>query len=169
MEGDISILKETGLFKDLTAEHIKKILSISKKITFSSNDVIMKEGEVGDTMYIMLDGTVEVAKRLIIEGMDDESTGKDKVFTKLSAGQHAVFGEIALLEECERTATIRAVTDCILYEVKKDDFLRLAGEDYELGYRVLLNMSRIVSSRLRKADEETVKLTTVLSIVLKEL
>ncbi|MEA1935715.1 MAG: cyclic nucleotide-binding domain-containing protein [Thermodesulfobacteriota bacterium] len=169
MEKDISILKETTLFKDLTAEHIRKILSISKKVLFSENDVIIKEGEVGDTMHIMLEGTVEVAKSLIIGGMDDEITGKDKVFTKLSPGQHAVFGEISLLEECERTATVRAVTDCVLYEIKKDDFLRLAGEDCELGYRVLLNLAGIVSSRLRKADEDTVKLTTVLSIVLKEL
>jgi CRP/FNR family cyclic AMP-dependent transcriptional regulator len=169
VERDISILKETGLFKDLTTEHIRKILSISQKVTFSSNDVIMKEGEVGDAMYIMLEGTVEVAKSLIIKGMDNENEGKDKVFTKLTVGQHAVFGEMALLEECKRTATVRAVTDSVLYETKKDDFLRLAGEDYELGYRVLLNMARIVSSRLRKADEETVKLTTVLSIVLKEL
>lgn len=169
MERDISILKETALFKDLTVEQIRNLLSISKKVLFSENDIIIKEGEVGDTMHIMLEGTVEVAKSLIIEGMDNKITGKDKVFTKLNVGQHAVFGEITLLEECRRTATVRAVTDCVLYEIKKDDFLRLAGEDYELGYRVLLNLSRIVSSRLRKADEDTIKLTTVLSIILKEL
>jgi CRP-like cAMP-binding protein len=169
LERDISILKETALFKDLTVEQIRNLLSISKNVLFSEKDVIIKVGEVGDTMHIMLEGTVEVAKSLIIEGMDNKITGKDKVFTKLSIGQHAVFGEITLLEECRRTATVRAVTDCVLYEIKKDDFLRLAGEDYELGYGVLLNLSRIVILRLRKADEDTIKLTTVLSIILKEL
>ena len=68
----------------------------------------------------------------------------------------------------KRTATIKAVTDFIFYEIKKDDFLRLAREDCKLGYQILLNLARIVSARLRKADEDTIKLTTALSIILKE-
>jgi len=61
-------------------------------------------------MYIILDGTVEVIKRLILAGMDDDdSAEKSKVFTKIhAAGRHPVFGEIALLQESKRTATVRA-------------------------------------------------------------
>lgn len=169
MERDIAALKEAAPFKDLTEEQIQRVLNISRRVNFSENDVIMKEGEIGDTMYVMLEGTVEVVKRLVVDGTDDKTSGKDKVFTKLDAEQHAVFGEISLLEECKRTATVKAVTDCVLYEIRKDNFLRLAEEDYELGYRVLLNMARVVGSRLRKANEDTVKLATVLSIVMKEL
>lgn len=72
------------------------------------------------------------------------------------------------MEELKRTATIKAITNCVLYEIKKDDFLKLAEEDYELGYRILLNLARIVSARLRKADEDTIKLTTALSVILHE-
>lgn len=68
----------------------------------------------------------------------------------------------------KRTATIRTVTQCRFYEMKNDDFLRLAEADHELGYRILLNLARIVSARLRKADEDTIKLTTALSIMLRE-
>jgi hypothetical protein len=53
-------------------------------------------------------------------------------------------------------------------EIRKDDFLRLAGKDNRSGYRILLNLARIVSARLRKTDEDTIKLTTALSIILKE-
>jgi CRP/FNR family transcriptional regulator, cyclic AMP receptor protein len=120
-------------------------------------------------MYIIQDGTVEVVKNLILENMDEDDADRGKVFTHLSAADHAVFGEIALLEESKRTATIRALTDCVFYEIGKDDFLLLAEKDFELGYRVLLNLSRIVSARLRKADEDTIKLTTALSIILKEV
>jgi hypothetical protein len=52
---------------------------------------------------------------------------------------------------------------------KPDDFLRLAEEDHEIGYRILLNLARIVSARLRKADEDTIKLTTALSVILHEV
>jgi CRP/FNR family cyclic AMP-dependent transcriptional regulator len=170
MEMDITLLQETELFKGLSPDQIRKVLNICRTVRFSESEIIMKEGEIGDSMYIILQGTVEVIKRLILAGMDDdESTDKNKVFTRLdAAGGHPVFGEIALLQELKRTATVRAVTNCNLYEIKKMDFLSLAESDFEFGYRILLNMAGIVSERLRKADEDTVKLTTVLSMVLRE-
>jgi len=168
VDKDIVILQNIALFKSLTPEKIHKILNILHKVTFSANDIIVKEGDMGDTMYIILGGTVEVAKSLVIGGMDYEDMGKNKVFTRLDSSHYPVFGEIALLEELKRTATIRAITDCVLYEIRKDDFLKLAEEDYELGYRILLNLARIVSARLRKADEDTIKLTTALSVILHE-
>ena len=170
MEKEISLLHETELFKDLYVEQITKVLSIARKVSFSEGDIIVREGDIGDTMYIILEGSVDVVKTLVMDGMDeDEMTGRNKVFTRLGAEDHAVFGEIALLEQLRRTATIKAVTDCVLYEIRKDDFLKMAEQDYALGYRILLNLSRIVSARLRKADDDTIKLTTVLSFVLKEI
>ena len=169
MEKKISILQETELFKNLTPAQIRKVLNICRTITFSEDEIIMNEGETGDRMYIILEGTVEVIKKLIMDGVEDEGTvERNKIFTRLDAGQHAVFGEIALLEELHRTATVRAVTRCTLYEIRKDDFLKLAEGDFEFGYRILLNLARIVSARLRKANEDTIKLTTVLSVILKE-
>jgi len=166
MDEDIATFQKITLFKNLTPEKISKILSILHKVTFSADEIIVKEGEIGDTMYIIREGTVEVAKSLV---MGDENREKNKVFTRLDGDHHAVFGEIALLEELKRTATIKAITDCVLYEIKKDDFLKLAEEDYEIGYRILLNLARIVSGRLRKADEDTIKLTTALSVILHDV
>lgn len=171
MEKDILLLQETDLFKNLTLEQIKTLLGICRKVEFSEDEIIMKEGDMGDSLYIILEGTVEVVKSLVISdvsGDDYQEAVKNKVFTKIDAKSHAVFGEIALLEECKRTATIRANTNCVLYEIRKDDFLRLVEDNCALGSRILLNLARIVSARLRKADEDTIKLTTVLSIVLRE-
>lgn len=168
MDRDIAVLKDIPLFKNLTPEKIQIIVDILRTVTFSANETIMREGEIGDTMYIILEGTVEVAKSLVIDDTDNEESAKNKVFTRLDGKQRAVFGEIALLEELKRTASVKAVTDCVMYEMKKDDFLKVAEEDYELGFRILLNLARIVSARLRRADEDTVKLTTALSIILHE-
>jgi CRP/FNR family transcriptional regulator, cyclic AMP receptor protein len=169
MEKDIALLKEITLFKDLPVEKIQKILNIMRKVAYSENEIIMREGDSGDTMYIILEGTVEVVKSLVIGDMEDEDVGKNKVFTRLDGKHHhAVFGEIALLEELKRTATIKAITNCVLYEIRRDDFIKLAEDDHELGYHILLSLSRIISARLRKADEETVKLTTALSIILQQ-
>lgn len=171
MEKDILVLQETDLFRNLSIEQIKTVLGICRKVKFSEHEIIMKEGDIGDSLYIILEGTVEVIKSLVISdlGEDDyREAVKNKVFTKIDEKSHAVFGEIALLEECKRTATIRAVTDCIFYEIKKDDFLQLMETDSVSGCKILLNLARVVSARLRKADEDTIKLTTVLSIVLRE-
>jgi CRP/FNR family transcriptional regulator, cyclic AMP receptor protein len=168
MDKDIAALKDIALFRNLTPENMKRIMDILHRVTFSENEIIMREGDIGDTVYIMLEGTVEVTKSLVIGDADNEESEKNKVFTRLDGKQHAVFGEITLFQELKRTASVKAVTDCVMYEMKKDDFLKAAEEDYELGYRILLNLGRIVSARLRRADEDTVKLTTALSIMLHE-
>lgn len=167
---EIAALKEPEVFRNLSPDHIRKLLGISRRVYFKAGEEILREGDTGDKMYIMMEGTVEIIKRLIIADLEEDGDdAKNKVFTKLDAKDHAVFGEMALLEAQKRTATVKAVTDCNLYEISKDDFLKLAENDHELGYRIALNLARIVSARLRKADEETVKLTTALSIILKEL
>ncbi|HON23482.1 MAG TPA: cyclic nucleotide-binding domain-containing protein [Syntrophales bacterium] len=170
MQEELELLKETEIFKNLSAEQIHEILKITRPVSFPAGAIVMREGDIGDTMYIIMKGTVEVVKSLIIGELEDEQEpGKSKVFTRLDAENHAVFGEIALLEAQKRTATIKAVTNCTLCEIRKDDFLQLAETNYELGFRILLNLARIVSTRLRKSDEETVKLTTALSIILREV
>ncbi|MBN2254153.1 MAG: cyclic nucleotide-binding domain-containing protein [Deltaproteobacteria bacterium] len=170
MGKNISLLKETTLFQNLSDDKIAKILNICREVRFPKDTVIMKEGDCGDTMYIIIDGTVEVLKTLVLEGIDieEDENIQNKVFTKLSSEHHAVFGEISLLENSKRTATVTALSDCVFYEINRNDFIRLADNDPELGYRVLFNIAKIVCSRLRKADEDVIKLTTVLSIVLKE-
>lgn len=168
MEREMNLLCETELFRDLTVDQIGKILSISRKATFPEGQIIMRDGEEGDAMYIILDGTVEVVKSLVLGGGDEDVDEKNKVFTRLDASVHAVFGEIALFGTMKRTATIKTVTKCRLLEIKRIDCLRLAEGDHELGYRIFFNLGRIVSERLRKADEDTIKLTTALSIILRE-
>ncbi|MFA5180303.1 MAG: cyclic nucleotide-binding domain-containing protein [Syntrophales bacterium] len=170
MQDEATLLREPEIFRDLSPDQIREIIGIARRVSFPAGAIVMKEGDIGDTMYIMMEGTVEVVKSLILGDFDDEQdSANNKVFTRLDAHDHAVFGEIALLEAQRRTATIKAITDCTLYEIRKDEFLNLAEGDCALGFRILLNLARIVSTRLRKSDEETVKLTTALSIILKEV
>ena len=172
MEKNVSLLKNISLFDNLGDDEISQVLDICTPVSFGKEEVIMQEGDVGDTMYIIVKGTVEVAKTLVLPGMNIEDEDKEqvgnKVFSRLHADHNPVFGEISILEESARTATIKALTDCTFYEIKRDDFLRLAERNYEIGYKVLFNISKTVCARLRKASEDVVKLTTVLSLVLKE-
>jgi len=71
MEELIGHLSETVLFNGLTAEQVRKVLTISRKVIFNKNDVIMEEGQIGDAMYIILEGTVQV-----IQNADPERCGR---------------------------------------------------------------------------------------------
>ncbi|MBN1828666.1 MAG: cyclic nucleotide-binding domain-containing protein [Deltaproteobacteria bacterium] len=161
-------LAQTNLLKNVSEEKIAEFASICRKVIFKKGDVIVREGDIGDTMYMIVEGTVEVARTLVFEDLDEKNPLGNKVFAKLSAKDHAVFGEISLLESSPRTATITALTDSFFYEIKRADFLRLARKDSELGFQIIYNVATVLGARLRKADEDITKLTTVLTIVLKE-
>ena len=70
MEKDMSLLKNISLFDNLGDAEITQILSICTQVSFGKDEIIMQEGDVGDTMYIIVKGTVEVAKTLVLQGMD---------------------------------------------------------------------------------------------------
>ena len=159
-------LKGVPILRDLEEEELRQFLKIARPVRFPRGQTILTEGQTGETMYIIKEGAVEVSKTLVmIRGLED-SRDRDKVLTKLSAEDHAIFGEVALFEQSKRTATVAALTDCLLLEIAKPDFLRLAEESPRIGYKITRNIAQLLCSRLRKADEDTIKLTTALSMAL---
>jgi CRP/FNR family cyclic AMP-dependent transcriptional regulator len=160
------LLKSIPILRDLEEEELRQFLKIARRVRFPRGETILTEGQTGETMYIIEEGVVEVSKTLVLNGGKEISRDRDKVLTKLSAEDHAIFGEVALFEQSKRTATVVALNDCLLLEIAKPDFLRLAEGNPRLGYKIARNIVELLCSRLRKADEDTIKLTTALSIAL---
>jgi len=160
------LLKAIPMLQGLDKEELRQVLKIARRVQFPRGKAILKEGETGETMYIIAEGMVEVSKTLVMMRGREDLQDRDKVLTKLSAEDHAIFGEVALFEQSKRTATVVALTDCRLLEISKPDFLRLAEENPRIGYKMTRNVAQLLCSRLRKADEDTIKLTTALSIAL---
>ncbi len=159
-------LRAIPILQDLNEEELRQLLKIARRVQYSKGKVILKEGETGESMFIIEEGRVEVSKTLVMKLGREDYQDRDKILTKLSAEDHAIFGEVALFEQNKRTATVTALTDCQLLEISKPDFLRLADEFPRIGYKVTRNIAQLLCSRLRKADEDTIKLTTALSIAL---
>ena len=159
-------LQAIPILRDLDEEELRRLLAIARRVQYPKGKVILKEGETGETMFIIEEGMVEVSKTLVMKSGREDYQDRDKILTKLSAEDHAIFGEVALFEQNKRTATVTALTDCRLLEISKPDFLRLADESPRLGYKITRNIAQLLCSRLRKADEDTIKLTTALSIAL---
>ena len=163
---EIAFLKKIPILRDLDEEELGQFLKIARRVRFPKGQSIITEGQTGETLYIMEEGMVEISKTLVMMKGQENSKDRDKVLTKLSAEDHAIFGEVALFERSKRTATVVALTDCLLLEISKSDFLRLAEENPRVGYKISRNIAQLLCSRLRKADEDTIKLTTALSIAL---
>jgi len=159
-------LKAIPILQDLDEEEIRKFLEIARQVRFPQREVILREGDIGDTMYLIEEGVVEVSKTLAMKMGREDYQDREKVLTKLSAVDHPVFGEVALFEQGKRTATVVALTDCVLLEISRPDFLKLAEQNPRIGYKITRNIAQLLCSRLRKADEDTIKLTTALSIAL---
>ena len=106
---------------------------------YEDGEVIIREGEVGDRMYVVQSGRVNVTHQTRDGEVD---------LGELSSND--VFGEMALFDREKRSATVRAVGRARVLSVDKHTFLRRAHEDPSLAYQILLQMSR----RIRRLDRE---------------
>lgn len=159
-------VKTSSLFRNLNAQELQEVLSIIRERRFPKDETIMHEGEQGDTLYMVAEGELGVSKSLTLKFGDGDFRKTEKVLTRYRPDDHAIFGEMALICQDSRSASIVARTDCLLLELKRDDFIRLIESNPRLGVKILLNLSEFLINRLRQSSEDVVRLTTALSIAL---
>ena len=110
---------------------------------YKDGEDIIRQGEVGDCMYVIQEGKVAV----IVE--------KDGQEVQLAIrGEGDFVGEMAIFERDVRSATIRALGDVRLLTIDKKNFLRRISQDPSMAFRIVETMSR----RIRELSEENAKL-----------
>jgi CRP/FNR family cyclic AMP-dependent transcriptional regulator len=165
--GDIrETVRKASIFKNLEEEEITEVLNITTEKRIHHKDLIMQEGDEGSTMYMLLEGEVEVSKALTMKFAGEDLRKAEKVLSTLKAQDHVMLGEMALIAKEKRSASILAKTDCVLLEIRRDDFMRLIETKPVLGVKVLLDLAELLAARLRHSDENVIRLTTALSIAL---
>ena len=119
---------------------MERLAELAAKIgeTYSEGDVIFQQGEAGDRMYIVHEGTLAVIR---------ERDGAGTVVARLGRGD--VVGEMALVDEEPRSATVKAMEKCVLVPVTREFLLRHGKRDT----RFILTLIESLSSRLEKVDE----------------
>jgi CRP/FNR family cyclic AMP-dependent transcriptional regulator len=159
-------IKESVIFKGLHDDELDDVFNITREKRFLKGDIIMQEGDQGDTMYIVLEGKVGVSKSLTMKFGDDDYRRTEKVLTRFGPEDHVVFGEMALIAQDSRSATINAGSDCVFLEINRNDFVRLIEQRPNLGVKILMNISNLLAKRLRQSSQDVIRLTTALSIAL---
>jgi len=112
---------------------------------YRPGEVIVRQGEVGDCMYVIQSGKVEVVR---------EHEGKEIRLAELGEGDF--FGEMALFEKDVRSATVRPLGDVRVLTVDRKMFLRKIHDDPSLAFMIMQRMSR----RLRELNAELTRLTS---------
>lgn len=111
--------------------------------TYQDTEVIIKQGEQGDCMYVIQEGLVEIVKE----------TDRGEVLLALR-GKGEFFGEMAIFEREQRSATVRAVGEAQVLTIDKKNLLRRIHEDPSLAFHLVQAMS----ARIRKMSEEVAEI-----------
>ncbi|MBI4228610.1 MAG: cyclic nucleotide-binding domain-containing protein [Deltaproteobacteria bacterium] len=118
-------LRKVPLFGNLNDTILEELVGKVKLKSFNQGDVIFREGDPGDSLYIIRNGFVKITK---------QSGGKDRIIAYLAQGSY--FGEMALIEDEKRSATVSAFTKVELIQVIKEDFNALLGTDPRLAEEI---------------------------------
>jgi CRP-like cAMP-binding protein len=160
------LLRKVGILEDLDVADLAKVLAISRRVAFKSGETIMREGEQGETMYFFVEGQVDVTKNLTLKLGDKDFASAEKSMNKLSADKVSIFGEMSVFGPEPRSATITASSDCVLYSVNRTEFARLCDENPRIGLSIVRRIAAVLCARVRKGNEDVLKLSTALSIAL---
>jgi CRP/FNR family transcriptional regulator, cyclic AMP receptor protein len=156
------------IFAGLSAAQLAEIACITQIRKYASGEEITREGDEGHELYLLLSGKVEVSKSLTLLAGRADIDAKDKSLIQLKAEDGPYFGEIALLNEASsRSATVKALTDCLVGIISRQDFMNLCQRDKELGFYLLFNIAKTLASRLEKTNQDVLKLTTAFSLALQ--
>ena len=139
MTGIQKTIRAIPFFQHLSENDIKDLSAAMKELTFDSGGVICKEGDPGDSFFAVVSGKIKILKEL--------SETEEQVLSVRGAG--TFFGEMALVDNKPRSATVVAQQKTTLLALNKNDFLELV----QRRPSVSLSVIRILSERLRDTDE----------------
>ena len=127
----VILLQDVDIFEHTSTEDLSHIAAIAEEIDYKTNDVIYREDEISDSMYVVIDGKVRLTR------------GEKEVMV---AGTMEAFGTWALFDDEPRVATATALEMSQLLRLDKEDFIDLLADHVAITQSILKTMAK----RLRK-------------------
>jgi CRP-like cAMP-binding protein len=151
---NLQTLRHIALFMDLADAELVRVFNRFKPMDYASGATIIREGGEADSMFVLVEGEVRVSR-----------TGK----TLASLGRGAHFGEMGLLNQRPRTATVTATKPVHALVLERDAFNEVLREDTSLAAKLLYKLAQILSLRLDEhiglADAEHERKTKELGVL----
>ena len=127
---EVELLKGVPIFSKVEPAKLKLLAFTSERINFAAGQEVCHQGDPGDTMYVILGGTADV--------LIDTEGGQ---ITVAEMKKNGFFGEIAILCDVPRTATIKARESLSTLKISKDMFYRLVAEFPQMAIEVMRELA----------------------------
>ena len=155
------------IFDNLTDEQLEDVCEKMVEREYKKNETIFSEGDVGTSLFLLLEGEVEISQALTLDLDHSEIDNREKSLVRLDSSVKTFFGEVGLIEEDGiRTATVRTTSSSLIARFSKADFNNLIEKDSVLGTKLLMNIASVLCQRLRKTNDNVLKITTAFSLAL---
>jgi CRP-like cAMP-binding protein len=135
LNDEVTMLKKVPLFSGVAPSKLKLLAFTSDRVNYGAGQTLFRQGDEGDAAYVILSGTADV--------LVDAPTGQIKV---AELAPNSIVGEIAILCDVSRTATVTASSPIEALRIRKDHFLRLLHEFPEMTIEIIRVLANRVSS-----------------------
>ncbi|MBB4305081.1 CRP-like cAMP-binding protein [Rhodobium orientis] len=139
LNAEVEALRKVPLFRKIDTAKLRLLAFISDRVTVRAGEDLCRQGESGDSAFIVLDGEADV--------LVETDQGLRKV---AGVATNDIVGEIAILCDVPRTATIRATTEMAILSINKDNFLKLLKEFPDIALEVM----RVLAARLERTTRD---------------
>ena len=139
---EVELLRNIPLFARIEPSKLKLLAFTSERLTFHPGQDLMVQGDIGDAAYIIIDGNADVIVNT-----------PNGPLTVANAGKNDFVGEIAILCDVPRTATVKAQGELTALKISKDLFFRLVGEFPQMAVEIM----RVLALRLEKTTSQLMK------------
>jgi CRP-like cAMP-binding protein len=136
---DTTVVLSAPLFADMEDEETRALLDSMVPVELSRGDVLFREGEPGDRLYVIAQGKIKLGRR--------SSDGRENLLSILGPGE--MFGELSLFDPGPRTASASSVSDSVVYELRHQALVAWVNAHPKVATHLLGALAR----RLRRTNE----------------
>lgn len=139
IHAEVDLLRRIPLFASIDTAKLKLLAFTSERLAFPAGAVLFREGERGDSAYLILQGEIEVSLQ-----------SPEGPLVVATIGQHNIVGEMALLGDMPRSATVTATGPVEALRIRKDQFFQLLRDLPQMTLEIM----RELAVRLNNANRE---------------
>lgn len=145
---DLKVFADQQLFFALSDNQLQMLAETAELKVYGPGETIFREGDLGDSIVIIVSGKVDLLKK--------KKNGGEAILATFSKG--AFFGEMTLINVEPRSGTIKASEDTVVLFLKNTALGDIFRTDRELFIILLMNITRILSRRLRQTNERLMEI-----------
>jgi CRP-like cAMP-binding protein len=139
IDDEVAVLRRIPLFAHIEPRKLKLLAFTSERLTFEPGQIVFNQGAEGDAAYVIIDGCADIVV--------DAPSGPTSL---AQVERDAIVGEIAILCDVPRTATVKALTRLETLRIDKDQLLRMLREFPEIAVEIM----RVLALRLARTNQQ---------------